>query len=219
MQHSTLQARDFCEAGLLQHCADHAIAWLQTFANWQVAVQLLLVAVTAAVSLGLLPFMYFGAHWYLTQSAGGNRAAKEPSNWEDGQAGQEKGKHTVPVVMMPTISHRQDRASAVRNLTALCCAVQMPRRCYQALAGWPGSAGSGRQGCCQRWTGVPRLHSVPTCTPLLPLVTPAFQLVCGRAASHLAAAGPRDEHLMDLHLKPWFCLQASSSPPFLGHCC
>lgn len=161
MQHSTLQARDFCEAGLLQHCADHAIAWLQTLANWQVAVQLLLVAVTAAVSLGLLPFMYFGAHWYLTQSAGGNRAAKELSNWEDGQAGQEKGKHTVPMVMMPTISHRQDRASAVRIslLSAVLCrclaAVIKPWQAGQAVLEVADraavSAGQACQGCtpCQ----------------------------------------------------------------------
>ena len=97
-----LQARDACEAALLQHCAEHAIARLQT--SWQVAVQLLLVAVTAAVSLSVLPFMYFGAHWYLTQSAGGSRAAKEPSTREDGQAGQEKGKHTMPEDMMPMAS-------------------------------------------------------------------------------------------------------------------
>ena len=99
VQRSVLQARDACEAALLQRCAEHGIAWLQT--SWQVAVQLLLVAVTAAVSLGVLPFMYFGAHWYLTQSAGGSRAAKEPSNREEAQAGQEKGKHAVPVDMRP----------------------------------------------------------------------------------------------------------------------
>ena len=104
VQRSVLQARKGCEAALLQRCAKHDIAWLQT--SWQVAVQLLLVAVTAAVSLSVLPFMYFGAHWYLTQSAGGSRAAKEPSNRQDGQAGQEKGKHAVRVNMMPMISHQ-----------------------------------------------------------------------------------------------------------------
>eukprot|EP00891_Asterochloris_glomerata_P008925 jgi/Astpho2/8925/fgenesh1_pg.00133_%23_8_t len=57
------------------------LQWLQTLANWQVAVQLLLVAVTAAVSLGLLPFMYFDASPLLSSLG---RLARQCWKWQTG---------------------------------------------------------------------------------------------------------------------------------------
>ena len=144
----------------MQRWADHPSAWLQT--SWQVAVQLLLVAVTAAVSLGVLPFMYFGAHWYLTQSAGGSQAVGEPGSREDAQAGQKRGKQTVLVNMMPCdVQTDKVGASAVNisRLSAVLCrclaAVVKPQQAGSTVlvvaARAAVSAGQACQGCtpCQ----------------------------------------------------------------------